>query len=744
MENRKKIYGFKNCVNADYLNQFQNSIPSFYTSSYSHCLNVDKVQELIGNKPLNKISFEDIKTICDIPNLGTKFALLLLMALVEDKHYAGAHSDKYKKLLPEIKRILEVPNSSIRRLITDDIDYMEIFPSRKTRKCGIATIRRFVIGNELIRNVFVKATHLTEKYDIPVQIQIDALIECLPKTLLNIKRYEDISSDMIWEFLFKVRQEYPNQLQFATKIIRAMFACSDCEMKFERENGLSRQLVMSGSFYKNYSDKYYFVDYDIKNIPYGHSKICMVFRNADRESTAVTYGSWALLDVSKINDVRYRDFVLKFMYHQSLSFLAKGSGAAIMAVEGLEFLEKIKNKENYPNPNLFYISNEEAFALRNYFLKQDVCLSTMNNKIGWIRRMLEFGIKEKAFKCDNMVMDYLRQFEEPAKTHGNPIPPNELNLLISHLKKKSVESIYDLEIYTICRLCLETEFRVSNICHLKVDCIKPSFKPGRYRIITTSKTSHREQKSYEITKSTYKLLTNVIEKTDKIRQGLPTAIAQYLFIGSPRDGMAIRIIDSSIVYKGMRKACEELSLPVYSAKNLRDTHMTQALSFAIEKGKTNLELGMLTKHKNIDTTLNHYVGPQLEKMLEATYQIIIGDTSYLTTENSVLDSIPTSVENEAHSVENNCGFCTKETCTKLETNVINSLPCFCCKDFVTSPKYEAYFKRRIEEIDAKLLVAVNPHDIEDLTTIKRICVRYLQMIYLHKELKNKGDTNVTN
>ena len=113
-------------------------------------------------------------------------------------------------------------------------------------------------------------------------------------------------------------------------------------------------------------------------------------------------------------------------------------------------------------------------------------------------------------------------------------------------------------------------------------------------------------------------------------------------------------------------------------------------------------------------------------MLEATYGIVIGDVDNY--DNKIIDKYPESV-GKNRIVEHGCGRCTSHNSCEM----LIPLTCLVCEYFKTTIEHEPFFIKAIDRIDQMILEATTPHDVEDLTTIKRLHVLYLRAIYKKKE-----------
>ena len=282
--------------------------------------------------------------------------------------------------------------------------------------------------------------------------------------------------------------------------------------------------------------------------------------------------------------------------------------------------------------------------------------------------------------------------------------------------------------FVIFHLAIQTEFRINQICHLQADCIKPTVKPNQFMIQTNSKTSHGRKNNYVISPLTYHLLMDIIEETEEIREQCSVeGLKNYIFLYNRKMVDGYIVFNDSVFTRTLGEACDAIGIERYTASNLRDTHMTKSLEHIMRNGKSDMEMAVLSKHKHLDTTKNHYIEMELEKMLESTYGITIG-TELIETDSKIVDDIPEHLAGEENDVEDGCGKCSAETCV-----MTNALPCMACKHFITTTKHEVFFKKAIENVNRLIENTKNRHDKEDLVTIKELYVLYLKAIIKHKE-----------
>lgn len=672
-----------------------------------------------------------------------KFYFELIRMLLNKQLYSQDHKEALYRLLPvfnEIASKTQLRYSSI--LCGDDIDTLVIVDDLRFNCNAYLHINsNNYILRDIISAFYPSATKMNGSVRVRSHTQLLAeAIECSGSPVSGIN---DFDEQRFWKMVDFMRHcectgvDIQDRTDMPIWFYRWL-CCQDSYTGLSSASCLSQRLILSKQFPFMIANGWYFIPYNLSYKDISRDKYVIVISGYELLSSKLKKGDWITVNLSNIRSAFYRDIVLTYILSSPNMILAVKGGAATYISEGMHSLEEMKSAVNYPYPDLKHITNQEAYILYRNIYSQSGTLSTLNNRIALLRRCLLWAKNNQMLETGDLVFEYLSQKAEPRSTYGSPIPPEDIAKIITELQTNaSTGDIRKIHIYTLFRLGLETEIRMSNLCHLEIDSIRPSIKPGRYRLSIKTKTSNSKNENHEITEDTFKLIHRSIDASEPLRAACNSEYKQYVFLIPGIAGAPI-VIDTSMFTADLKNICSSLRLPCYTAANIRDAYMTQSVKWAIENGKSDLELGVVTKHKKLDTTLNNYTGSLLQEMLEATYQIIIGDLDWVNAENKVVDSVNQEISDSAHTVENGGGFCDLDDCYKLKNGIINSLPCFVCDHFITTEKHEEYFKRRISDLDKQIELAVDPHDIEDLTAIKRICVKYLEAIYMHKESQEGG------
>lgn len=666
-----------------------------------------------------------------------KFSFLFFTRLLELQLYHGEYRKELYSMIPMFRQCAaERINSNVRYLLCGEriTDLIVIRNSNEHNgRFGYTYLRS--------KNPYIKSeiTDFMEDARIHNRWHSRAIVEVFEISLgdyaAGINDHTGFTDITFWEQINYYKALFPASADEYKNSIKAV--CSFYRWLVNKYNEypffrdafyMTKSLLFCSEIVRLISEGYYFTTYNPHAGIKDHLKICFILRNMDHLSTKMKSECRTLVDLSVLQTRKYRMAVLSFINAATTITTIHGSGHITYAIDALSFIEKLKASDKYPNPVRTTFTTQEAVLVRNYCNNETMKLSTRNNRIGAVRRFLQWCEESGVFTFEATFFDYLRQYEEPSKTSGHSIPDDDLARLSKYLRENASRSVKDRLTLTVFHLAIQTEFRISQILHLTADCIRPSLKAGEYVVHSNSKTSHGAKHDYVITEVTFQLLMDTIEFTENLRSSCNIeALKDYIFL-YPGNNASIRHFNATIFRDYLNAACRDLGFSKhYNASNLRDTHMTKALEHIIRNGKSDLEMGLLSKHKHLDTTKNHYIELELEKMLEATYGITIGSAK-IDAASKIVEHLPASVESAENDVEYGCGKCTAAECV-----VNSSLPCLVCKYFITTVDHAPFFIRAIENVDRLMCAAKNRHDIEDLVIIKNLYGAYLEAIYKIKE-----------
>ncbi len=671
-----------------------------------------------------------------------KHALALLCASVETGNYTADDKDMIFEMEPTIRAIVDDPGTVCKKtlLCGENLDGLicvtraKTYKEKKKKYVTVENSTPFITG--LLRAFLENCT--SEIYSYTTQDTVSFFADSFGNKKHTLSSYKDFTGKLLMKQVGKYRNhfscrpiKFSESVHFVLDFYRWLVSEYTTYDFFSNSTCMTKQLLFSMSISRLLINGTIILPFDPNNPPYGHSDFCFILRDISSLSTNAEKEDYRHFTLTGLNSEIYLNALIDYMMAHPSLIASNSMGVIYTMRDGLILFEKMKSQTNYPNPDFRnFVAAEGVFLRESIAIEQSLSIATLNNKIGANRRLFSWCNEAGILNVEETFFDQLVQYEEPSCNTASSIPVEHLSKIAVALSEKAKTDYMAMLSYAIMHILLQTEFRINQICKLRVDCLRPTAKLNEYMIVSNEKTSHGVSNHYVITSLTYHVLMNTIEQTEKVRECCNMeSHKDYIFLYQGKN-RGTKVFSNDQFSEELRKICEDLNLPCYTAASFRDTHMTQALEYAIRNNRSDIELAVLTRHKRIDTTKNHYVDFILEKMLESTYGITIGDER-INTDGHVVDKIPDSIDNDAHTVEGGCGKCKRNKC-----NMTGPLPCLTCHDFLTTEDYEPNFIKAIEAIDRQIQSAPTPHDKDDLVTIKTIYVAWLKEIYKHKEIKS--------
>ncbi len=666
----------------------------------------------------------------------SKFALAMLVYLLENNLYKEKYSEKLYRDLPFLQRCLKYFKTVYSDIFNEGYSNLYFIDRKPSKKAAGLIIRRINDADNffgsLYRNYITEESgeihYVSSKIDLNFMRSVEGM---------TINSLDDINSSLFWHQINSYKTLYKDDeyildmaLKNVCKFYRWIVRTNNEYSFFNESTTLTYELLFSTALIKHIKSDAYFTTLTQTEDLGDKSKIVFIIKNLHNHSTRMVKNSHFALYMDNIETSEYRKIIIKYVQNSISATLLTWTGPERYIVDALHFIERMKKHGSYPNPSVTHFTTPEAIAIRDYFKKSnpDLNIITLNNKIGAVRRFLQWCESCSYLTFDSTFFDYLSQYEEPNKYYGDAIPDEDIKKINNEFVKLCKEdNLYKLY-YAIFLILLETEFRVSQVCNLTVSSIQPTLKNDQFLIYSNTKTSVGRKVTQPICLATKKILDSIIEETEHLRnEVIQESYKDHIFLYQTYVNKTIRGINSDRFYDVFQKVCEKAGTKRYNTCNLRDTHMTKAFEFIMRNGKSDLEMGLLSKHSCIDTTKNHYIELELTKMLESTYQVTLGNRD-INTQNKIIDSVPDELNNNDSVVENGCGRCTSKTCT-----MTGSLPCLVCQNFVTTIEHKPYFIKMIENCDVLLNNATVRHEIEDLNLIKTLYTNWLREICIKEE-----------
>ena len=452
--------------------------------------------------------------------------------------------------------------------------------------------------------------------------------------------------------------------------------------------------------------------------------------NRDSEPNVCTSNYYAM-DFTPIHNSTYRDWAKYYIWKSNISLRTKYQNTLILSTffNYVDDLKSGKQLSIYTKPTTdITISGAEAAAYKIYISSRYTNNTTPSIYISTIHTMLTFLRANTVADISDSVL-YILKASSSHHKNASAIKNIDLKRLTEQVNLSAQQSnIYALY-KIIFALALETEFRSSQILALSIDCVKRTFKQNEYVIVSKTKTSNNEIIEIPITRYTKRHIEAAKELTQVYRDDCKIEeLKQKIFIVPYIRDYRYSTIESWQVNRWLADCCRKANIKKYTLANLRDTHMTKSEEYIIREKLSDMQQNILSGHKSPNTDIQHYVDMDIRQMLESVHGIIIGDVDI---QGHITHELSPDIANKQNLVSHQCGYCNSKNCTDL-----SYLDCLMCKHFVTTPSRLHYFEERIKVLDKQIQQADIPHDKEDLTAIKRIILRYEEVII---NLKKEGD-----
>lgn len=722
-----------------FANSQTNSGTNFLSSTYD-------IVEFWENK--ETVEWDDL---CDFAskkyshNKTVKFSLCMLVYLLENDLYHGKYEEKLQNDLPYLKRCINEFKSIYALIFQGDYDELHFIDRPVTKKAKGLSVRHLFNCNNFFGSLYINYLEdISKSYRYgDSSLDYDFMRSIVG---LEINSLEDIDSSLFWHQISFFKSFYNEDEDFKDNALKNTFAFYRWLLKkyneytfFTNSTNLTYELIFSNTLITHIKKDAYFTTFTNTEDLGDKPRIVFIVKNLQNKSTRMVKNSHFALYTDSLETSYYRTIINKYFQNLTAPSLLSWTGHSLYIVDALHFIEKMKAQNGYPNPKINNFNTNEAMLIRRYFKqsKPNLSLATLNTKIGAIRRFFQWAKRCEYLTFDATFFDYFSQYEQPNQYRGNAISDADIEKLNNTFIELCDEDITYKPYYAIFLILIETEFRVSQVCNLTVSALQPSLKNDQFLLFSNTKTSNGRKITQPICSSTKKILESVIEDTENLRNKvLSESYKDHIFLyRTSAVGIDVRGISNNRFLNVFHKVCEKAETRLYNSKNLRDTHMTKAFEYIMRHGKSDLEMGVLSRHIRIDTTKNHYIEVELTKMLESTYQVTLGNRD-INQQSHILDSLPDNLASNETLVEGGCGHCMAKTC-----HMTGSLPCLICKDFVTTVDRKPYFINMICKCDELLKKTTIRHEIEDISLIKTLYTNWLREICIKEEENNDSANN---
>ena len=549
----------------------------------------------------------------------------------------------------------------------------------------------------------------------------------LSDSFSKVVSLKDLTDKLFWEQINGVRRKYNDDSVKRIRGLRAIVFLYKYVISnhpelylFSDSRTLYPSLLTNRSFVTEWLESHFAFMTFKAGLKYDNrDRFIFILRGAEQESSKFQGHDYIKLDLTPIISPLYRKCV--FEYVCSGIDRIKNFNITVYSFP-LNCLTELKRAAGYRNSadNLLN-SSESAYISEKIRQKCNNNESSIQSLSSQIKCFFDWCVRSNYLIVDNNFFDlftyHRRKSAEPRKSRPDA---GVLTILLEASKKKAEEdpAMY-LVMDAILRLLLSLPLRVSDICSLQRDCVRRSLKPCSFFLRHLSKTAHGSYEETPITSREKALIDKVLDYNQSLVEKTVPEFRNMVFlyiVRKQRD--RIRIADKLSFRLYMDMLRTENHLPMVNATNLRKEYQSQVKSFVIRENKDDVEYRALSGHKNSETTDRHYAKIRIEDYFEQMYQVFLGDR-HEEIKKKVMETVPKNLE-RVGDFENKCGACNASECLAKA-----ALPCFLCKDFITSKEFLPVFERMVDGIDERILASGKPHDKEDLTAVKSVLVSYI-------------------
>lgn len=519
------------------------------------------------------------------------------------------------------------------------------------------------------------------------------------------------------------QRKYQLSIYYKTIVAFYLFIWTNYNENIFDRDFVAPQILKRVNLGQNIASGYEIINYNpIEAVPLA-DKWILCYGHFIKSNSMVKNGTFSgAVNFTTITHPTYRYYAKKWFWSSETELISKMNDLRHIS-DSLNYIYSLKTGEilsilTRPSKD-DTITINEIVAWKNWVISKYNNNRTANHFIYSFRNFIKFLNDAEICSFESGIFYHLTHTLNQNYDNSNALSNEELSKLAKVLKTEASKSLVGSLCYSAFYIALETEFRPSQIFSLRKDCIKETAKKNEYVLVSRSKTSAGEMCEYPITKYVKQEIDEIIKATEFLRiLSTATDLKDYLFITpSVRKGQ-VQLLTCESFNRHLKKCCAQAEISHYSISNLRDTHMTKAEEEIIRKSLSDVQMRVLTGHKNANSDKT-YIDTNVRTMLEAVHGVIIGDVNV---DGSVIDSNP-EVTIPQNEVSNSCGYCSSKNC-----NDFTYLDCMLCKSFVTTVDRLPYFYEQLKQIDSRLPQAKCPHDREDLVNIKRLLLYYIDKL----------------
>ncbi|MDQ0215545.1 integrase [Oikeobacillus pervagus] len=482
-------------------------------------------------------------------------------------------------------------------------------------------------------------------------------------------------------------------------------------------DGIDGNMLQTVSFNRNYEEGFLPIPLNPFDPVPAFDKWLIMPNGAENKTTKINSFSYKPINFSLCEDEILKDCVKHWFWNSKVSLTARIDQAYVI-IKFINFIYDLRNKFSIKRMTQSFdeqdsISVEEIFSYVQFVKNNNKNVQYISN----VKKFLDYLNENNLYYVEPSGFKYLVSKPREMRNSARDISNENLMKIEAKLKENAHDNYLNTLYYIVFHIAIATEFRISQIINLKVNCLIKGVKKDYY-LESNTKVSKGKKVKIPITPYTRRYIETAIKFTQEVRDKCQDiSIKEHIFIHE-YSNLYFKVINVRTFSDYLKRICLELGIEPFTAQNLRDTYMTKSLEYAIKNNLSDLELKALTNHKNISTTTNHYVAEKINDYLEATHMVVIGNPT-------IKGNIVTETDHKHEDLVNDqCGYCPYESCIRRDDN----LDCLMCSGFIATVDRIPFYEEKIRSIDSEIKSAKLPTDKERLVTIKRLYLAYLRKL----------------
>lgn len=475
-------------------------------------------------------------------------------------------------------------------------------------------------------------------------------------------------------------------------------------------------LLRTASFQKYIEEGYSFYSLSQARSSDYLNKAIIILPDLSTITNRITNRDFIKLDLSGINHPLYRQIVSHYCV-SSKKTLVYVSNLIGFISKSINYLHKIKVSND---AEFETISIDEARQLRSFVINSNQSTSMANSKLSVLKGLIRWSEKNnRIIVLNKLVYKYFTFIENQIDNPPTAIPLEHATAIAKALFEKGKNKLSYRHYFAVLVLLIETEFRPSEICSIKYNGFSVIKSKGTYQLKGITKTSKGDIETVPISKYSNDILEKTLIDTTEIRRKcLDNNQRDFLFIYPPdvkTEKQGIRVITQQRFSEVVSNICDELRLPHYTAQNFRDAHMTFAQRYDTDNHGNNFYLKILSGHKTVVTTKEHYVDKTYNVLSGTPSGFLIGTEKELEEiESRILLRIPKEFNDETHKTIDNIGVCSLQAC-----HYSNMISCVLCPHiWYIANQDEKPLKALLHDIESNLSKNLSSHEREHQIHLK--------------------------